>query len=88
MPESKALQERIAALFSEKLSLDVPSADTDLIETGILDSLKFVELLAHLEQQFATQISTDDLEIDNFRCIEKIAQFIASRNQHWKGTPA
>ena len=53
--------------------------DTDLFETGVLDSLKFVELLVQLEQQFGTRVSLDDLELDNFRSIGQIAHFIVGR---------
>ena len=36
---------RSPTLFRRALHLDVPSSDTDLFETGVLDSLAFVELL-------------------------------------------
>src|ERR1700716_916414 len=37
--------ERLRALFLRHLHLEVPSADTDLLETGLLDSLQLVDLL-------------------------------------------
>ena len=40
---------RIEAIFADKLNLEVPSADVDLIEAGLLDSLQLVDLLLHLE---------------------------------------
>jgi len=72
-----ALQQQVAALFLEKLNLDVASVETDLIEAGLLDSLALVELLAQLEESFNISISTDDLEIENFRSLDSIAKFIA-----------
>src|SRR5687768_755772 len=45
MPATSALREQIVRLFADALQLEVPSVDTDLFETGILDSLAFVELL-------------------------------------------
>ena len=80
MSDQTALQDRIAALFSEKLNLEPPSRDAELLETGLLDSLAFVDLLVGLEQEFETQISVDDLEIENFRSIERIAEFVSSLN--------
>ena len=74
------LHDQIAVLFSEKLNLDVPSSDTDLFEIGLLDSLSFVDLLLCLEQKFGTKVSIEDLEIDNYRSIEKIAEFVISRD--------
>ncbi len=76
--ESMTIEAQIAQLFSKKLNLDVPSFETDLIETGSLDSLKFVELLVELEQQFGLRVSLEDLEVDNFRCIQRIADFVTA----------
>jgi methoxymalonate biosynthesis acyl carrier protein len=74
--DHKIIQTRLASLFSETLHLDVPSVDTDLFDTGLLDSQRFVELLLHIEQKFNTHIDIADFEIENFRCIEKIAALI------------
>jgi acyl carrier protein len=74
-----ALQQQVTALFAEKLNLDVASAETDLIETGMLDSLALVELLAQLEESFDVSISTDDMELENFRSINSIAMFVMQR---------
>ena len=67
-------------MFAEVMHVEVPSVKTDLFDTGILDSQKFVELLLHIEQNFQTQINLEDFEIENFRCIEKIASLIVQRN--------
>ena len=56
----------------------MPTYDTDLLEDGILDSLKFVELLMQLEQQFGIQFNWSELEADNFRSIDRIAEFLMS----------
>ena len=68
----------ITGLFRDSLNIEVPSPDTDLIEEGLLDSLMLVDLLMHLEQGYDITVSLDDLELDNFRSIEAIEQFIAS----------
>jgi methoxymalonate biosynthesis acyl carrier protein len=78
--ENEKIQDRLSVLFSEVMHVDVPSADTDLFETGILDSQRFVELLLHIEQSFKTHIDIQDFEVENFRCIEKIAALILQRN--------
>jgi acyl carrier protein len=79
MIDTLALQQQVTALFAEKLNLDVASAETDLIETGMLDSLALVELLAQLEESFDVSISTDDMELENFRSITSIAMFVMQR---------
>ncbi len=70
---------RLARLFQESLNLDVPSCESDLFETGVLDSLMFVELLLLLEREFGVTAAVDDLEVDNFRTIARIAAFVAER---------
>src|SRR5437867_1630151 len=57
-----------------------PSADTDLFETGVLDSMAFVELLLNLERSFGLKVAVDELEIENFRSIRKIADFVMARD--------
>jgi acyl carrier protein len=73
------LPERIGHLFAAALNVEVPSAETDLFDSGILDSLAFVELLLLLEREFGVSASVDDLEIENFRTVSRIAGFVAAR---------
>lgn len=80
MADPELLRERIARIFVTQMNLTAPSPDTDLFETGVLDSLSFVTLLAHLEEEFGLTTSLDDLEFDNFRTIARIAGFVAARN--------
>ena len=75
------LRGRIARLFAERLNLDVPSADTDLFDSGALDSMGFVELLAQIEREFGVEVALGDLEMDNFRSIARIAEFVAARRR-------
>lgn len=79
MSDGNRLRERIAGVIAGALHIEVPSFDTDLFDTGVLDSLAFVELLVQLEQEFGVTTSVDDLEADNFRSIACIADFIESR---------
>jgi betaine-aldehyde dehydrogenase len=73
------LRGRIARLFADRLNLEIPSAETDLFETGALDSMGFVELLAQLEREFRVEVALGDIEMDNFRSIARIADFVAAR---------
>jgi acyl carrier protein len=61
------------------MHVEVPSVETDLFDSGILDSQRLVELLFQIEQHFDTEIDIQDFEIENFRCIEKIADLIIQR---------
>lgn len=70
--------ERLGALFAESFHIEVPSSDTDLLETGILDSFQFVELLFQLEQHFGFRIKIDDIDLDDLRTLARMARLIAA----------
>lgn len=85
-----ALQDQLVKFFAERLQVEVPSHDTDLIETGLIDSLGFVELLLHLEEEYGVRVSLDEVELDSFRTVERIAAFLgqARRAKHTRMTSA
>lgn len=72
--------DQMRKIFSEKLLIDPPEEEEDLIEAGVLDSFMFVELLFHVEQQFGVKIALDHLEMDNFRSISRIVNLVAPSN--------
>jgi acyl carrier protein len=73
---TEAVTDRVQRLFVETLNVEVPSPNTDLIEGGLLDSLALVELLFALEREFAVTIALENLDIDTFRSIRTIAEFV------------
>ena len=79
MALDRGLADRVARIFPDALHLDPPDFDSDLFDTGVLDSLAFVELLLRLEQDFGVAVSVDDLELENFRTIARIAEFVEAR---------
>lgn len=70
------MRARIAGLLDERLALDVPSPDTDLLDEGLLDSLGLVELLVHLEEEFGVTIGLEELDLESFRSVTTIAGFV------------
>lgn len=76
MVEDNGIQDRLMALLRDKLELEVPSAETDLMEGGMMDSLTFVELVFHIEQEFGISISIDKLELEYFRSPASIVALI------------
>ncbi|MGH9755748.1 MAG: acyl carrier protein [Blastocatellia bacterium] len=74
------LHAQLRGFFSERLSVEVSSVDADLVKTGILDSLALVELFAYIEKEFGTEISLDDVEIEDFHSIARIAEYIDARS--------
>jgi D-alanine--poly(phosphoribitol) ligase subunit 2 len=66
-------------LFSEDMNVDVPSAEIDLIETGIMDSMMLVDLLFQIEARFNISIPLEELDMDNLRSVQSIAAYIDGR---------
>ena len=81
MQDVNAIIERLGALFVDSFHIEVPSSDTDLLETGILDSFQFVELLFQLEQHFGLRIKIDDIDLDDLRTLARIARLVAANGR-------
>ncbi|RMG48173.1 MAG: acyl carrier protein [Acidobacteria bacterium] len=84
MGKERALQngrirEEVARILREEIQVEVPSEDCDLIESGLLDSLTFVDLLAHVERVFRVSIDIASLDLDDLRSVDSIARFIESQ---------
>ncbi len=75
----RGMTTEIHSLFAEKLNIDVPSADTDLIDSGLLDSLRLVELLLHIESSLGCRIPLEEIDLDDLRSVKSIARLIAAR---------
>jgi acyl carrier protein len=70
---------KLHSIFEERLQIAVPSDTTDLFETGLMDSLKLVDLLSELEREFSLRVTLSQLDIDVFRSVERIAAFVAGQ---------
>ena len=53
--------------------------DDDLIETGVLDSLAVMKLVAHLEKTFQIKVLTEEINQENFGSIQQLAQFVGGK---------
>lgn len=50
--------------------------ETDLLESGILDSFEIVNIVMELEGEFGIEIEPEDIEPDNFKTVEAIVKLI------------
>jgi D-alanine--poly(phosphoribitol) ligase subunit 2 len=81
LTDANAIIERLGALFVESFHVEVPSSDTDLLETGILDSFQLVELLFELEQRFGFRIKIESIDLDDLRTLARIARLVAANGR-------
>ena len=75
-----ALRERIWRVLRDALQIEVPAYDTDLIDGGLLDSLALVSLIGEIELDFGFPLPLDEVDVESFRSIERIAELVASRS--------
>jgi acyl carrier protein len=67
-------------LLSNKALSDRITKETDLIASGILDSLSLVKLVSHLENKFKIEIDDWDVTLENFNTVHAIENYLTSRN--------
>lgn len=78
MSDKGVVLERLRALFLERFHMEVPAGDTDLLESGMLDSLQLVDLLLLIEQTFGKRISIESVDLDQLRSLERLAVLIGA----------
>ena len=71
----------IGRLFAGRLHIEIPSPETDLIETGLLDSLRLVELLLYIESDLGWRLPIEDIDLDDLRSVQRIAALVESRTE-------
>lgn len=74
--EMSELKRAIFLLLKEELDVEVEDGDTNLIEEGYLDSLRFIQLIAILEERFKMTISLEDIDFDSFTTVNNIEGFV------------
>lgn len=72
-----ALEQQIIDIFRDRFETPLASHEVDLLEAGLVDSVKIVELVLELEQRFGVQLPFEELEIDDFRTVPRLAERIA-----------
>src|SRR5204863_9968756 len=69
-------QDSIAALIRDTLGVAVPAPDTDLIASGLIDSLSLVSLITEIEREFRFELPLDDFDVGRFSSVERMAAFV------------
>lgn len=75
---SEQTAERLRGIISRTLGIPLPDTDTDLVETGVLDSLALVELLVAVEEEFQIRFAPEELEIERFRSVGALVELVES----------
>ena len=58
------------------------SDDDSLLTTGIIDSLKMVELLSFIEKSYGITVDDDELSPENFETVNSIVSFLEQKKMN------
>ena len=75
----KDLEAQVIELVEQVADLEVPAADAELFETGVLDSMGMIDLLTKLEERFGIEIDIEELALDAFQTPASIAAFLRTQ---------
>lgn len=60
----------------------VSFSDSDsLLANGVIDSMKMLDLISFVEQQFNIAIDEDEMMPDNFESVDAITRFVEEKRQ-------
>ena len=71
------LQQQIIQIFHERFETRLGCDDVDLLESGLVDSVRIVELVLEIEQRFGVSLPFEELEIEDFRSVPRLAERIS-----------
>jgi D-alanine--poly(phosphoribitol) ligase subunit 2 len=74
------LAAEVTRLLEQKLSVRATDMDADLFESGLLDSMSLVHLILELEGYFGLELPIQQLDLAQFRSVNRIAELIDKRN--------
>ena len=75
----RSIEQQLKDYIAQKILLAsrFPYGDeTSFLESGIIDSLKLLEILLHVEKVYHISVADDELVPDNFDSVSRIADFI------------
>lgn len=77
-----AIEHAIATFLVSRVPRDLAAtlrADTPLLASGAVDSISVVELMIHLDELYAIDLSDEDFDERNFATIGTLAAFVESK---------
>ncbi|MGD9489385.1 MAG: acyl carrier protein [Calditrichaceae bacterium] len=76
------IRDQLINFFSENFMVDMVkeySADTSLLENGIIDSTGVLELVAYIEQNYSIKIDDEEIIPENLDSLINIENFIKNK---------
>lgn len=70
-------------LINDEISLDdtmVVTAETDLLLTGLVDSLGVIEIVEWIEDRIGSEIDPGDVILEHFQTVARMVAFVGRRS--------
>jgi D-alanine--poly(phosphoribitol) ligase subunit 2 len=72
-------EQAVVDIYREALDIEVENLDEDVFESGLLDSLGLVSLVAEIEERYGLRIPFETLDLDEFRTVRSLARVVESQ---------
>ncbi|MDP6118521.1 MAG: acyl carrier protein [Planctomycetota bacterium] len=73
------LKKMIVELLFLKIEPNEIGTDDDLMESIDLDSVRIFDIVVGLETEMDIEIDEDEFDIENFRTVKQIAEFVTKK---------
>lgn len=75
------MKEKIKDFILDRFSPSIGEIkdDTSLFASGVIDSLKLIEVIAFVEKTFSISVNMDDVTVENFDSVNNICKLINSK---------
>ena len=75
------LPTKIMTVLEQRSGIAVPSPETDLFNTGVLDSLTFLDLMLTIENEYGIRISFESLDMQTLNSVNGICEYIIRQSK-------
>lgn len=73
-------QERLIAMIVDDITFGAPvAADTDLLLTGLVDSLGVIRIVAWIEAELGIDIDPGDVVLEHFQTVDQMIAYLDAR---------
>ncbi|GLZ40300.1 acyl carrier protein [Actinokineospora sp. NBRC 105648] len=75
----ESVEARLGRFFDSATGGAALGPDDDYFALGLVNSLLALEIVAYVERVFQVRVEVEDLDLDNFRTIARIAAFVRGK---------
>jgi methoxymalonate biosynthesis acyl carrier protein len=73
------IKETVNAFFNKHLKAKNIAADSDIFQSGLVNSLFAMQIVNFVEETFQIVVENDDLSLNNFRSLNNISEFVTAK---------